>query len=621
MFVIGAAGHVDHGKSTLVEALTGIDPDRLAAEKERGLTIDLGFAWMTIPGHQDISIIDVPGHERFVNNMLAGVGGIDMAMLVVAADESVMPQTREHLAILELLGISPAVVAITKSDLVDGELAELVEAEVEDLLEGTGLEGARCIRVSAATGRGLTDLTEAIAATLSDATQRRDIGRPRLPVDRSFTMTGFGTVVTGTLIDGPLGVGDEVELAVSGARSRIRGIQSHREAAESVMPGSRAAVNLTGIAQDAIERGEVLTRPGLLRPTESMDVRLKVLKDIPRPLRHNMHVTVHTGSAETVGRLRLLEADSARPGDWTWAQLKLDARVAVARGDRFVIRSNQSTLGGGSIVDAHAPRHRRRHDPLLRMLNILESGSVREVLSVCADRHGPVDLASLAAMVELSPEQTASELEEMELAGEVVAIETGASRTYIGAAGWDRIAADARRSVSAHHRRFPARRGEPKEELRSRLRLSPALFGPVLERLVATGMLVAAGPAVRTPDHVPSLSADEQDQADRFLTALREADPYSPPTDNLPGEDILDMLEDLGLVVRAGDAVVFSAGAFDRMTEAVRAYTQEHGSITVADVRDLFGTSRKYALALLEHLDRCRITRRVGDARVMREAT
>ena len=620
MFVVGTAGHVDHGKSTLVEALTGIDPDRLAEEKERGLTIDLGFAWMTLPRGDEISVVDVPGHERFVNNMLAGVGGIDMAMLVVAADESVMPQTREHLAILDLLGVSRGLVAITKSDLVDEELAELVEAEVEDLLGGTALEGSRSIAVSALTGQGLAELTEAISETLQDAEPRRDVGRPRLPVDRSFTMTGFGTVVTGTLIDGPLNVGDEVELAVSGERSRIRGLQSHKTKAERVSPGNRVAVNLSGIAQDAIERGEVLTRPGWLRSTRSMDVHLSVLPDVPRALRHNMYVTVHTGSDETVGRLRLLQSDRAEPGEWAWAQLRLDENVAVVRGDRFVIRSNQSTLGGGSIVDAHAPRHRRRHAPLLARLRILQEGSIRQVLAACVEQHGPITLPSLAAKADLSPKEAAAELDLMESAGEVVAIGPGTGKIYLSAAGWRDLAESAERSVAGYHERFPARAGEPKEELRSRLKLSPVQFGPVLEYLTESGVLADAGAAVRVPVHRPRLSAEQQARADEFLTCLRVSDPYSPPTDALPEQDVLDLLEGLGQVVRAGDSVVFSADAFGRMLDGIRAYATEHGEVTVADVRDLFGTSRKYALALLEHLDRTRITRRVGDARVLREA-
>ncbi len=618
MYVVGTAGHVDHGKSTLVQALTGMDPDRLAEEKERGLTIDLGFAWMTLPDGLEVSIVDVPGHERFVSNMLAGVGAIDMALLVVAADESVMPQTREHLAILELLGVPRGLVAITKCDLVDAELAELVAAEVEDLLDGTSLAGSEAVEVSGATGRGVDELAAAMARKLSGAGARRDVGRARLSVDRSFTMPGFGTVVTGTLTGGALEVGDEVELVVSGVRARIRGLQSHRSRLERALPGRRVAVNLSGAAHDSIGRGDVLARPGWLRPTTSVDVRLTVLSDAPRALRHNMHVTVHSGSAETVGRLRLLEGDRAEPGGQTWAQLKLEVPIATVRGDRIVIRSNSATLGGGTVVDPRAPRHRRRHAPLLDRLTALEGGSASQALAASIDLRGPIDLGALAAEADMAPDEVEAEVGRMEAVGDVIALGAGPARCYLSAAAWGRIAERARRSVADHHRRFPARPGEPREELRSRLGLVPALFGPALERLVDSGTLAEAGAAVRLPDHRPRLTADQRARADAFIASLASADPYSPPTDALPDEDVLEVLEAEGQVVRAGASVVFTAEAYVRMVEAIGARAAESGQVTVGDVRDMFGTSRKYALALMEHLDRTRVTRRVGDARVMR---
>ena len=345
MYVVGTAGHVDHGKSTLVETLTGIDPDRLREEKERGLTIDLGFAWLKLPSGNEVSIIDVPGHERFVNNMLAGVGGIDLALLIVAADESVMPQTREHLAILDLLQIQRGMIVITKSDLVDEEIVELVGAEVEDVLEGTVLEGAPIMNVSAITGQGIPELVSAIDDMLQETQPKKDLGRPRLPIDRSFTITGFGTVVTGTLIDGDINVGQEVELILSGQRTRIRGIQTHKNKQDIAQPGTRVAANLIGVPHDNIYRGEVLTTSGWLRPTTAMDVHLRVIPGAPHALRHNMFLTVHTGSSEVIARLRLLDSDTAEPGATTWAQLKLDSPLAVVKGDYFVIRSNQTTLG------------------------------------------------------------------------------------------------------------------------------------------------------------------------------------------------------------------------------------------------------------------------------------
>ena len=395
LYVIGTAGHVDHGKSTLVQALTGIDPDRLREEKERGMTIDLGFAWLRLPSGNEVSIVDVPGHERFVNNMLAGVGGIDLALLVVAADESVMPQTREHLAILDLLKVERGLVAVTKSDLVDDDWYELVETDVEDVLEDTALEGSAILPVSAVTGEGLPELLAAVDEMLRDSPPKRDLERPRLPIDRSFTIAGFGTVVTGTLIDGSLDAGEGVELVLSRRETRIRGLQTHRSKVDRAMPGTRVAANLSGIPHEDISRGEVLTRPGWLRPTGAMDVRLKIIPDAPHPVRHNMFVTVHTGSSEAIARVRLLETHSATQGETTWAQLKLSTPLAVIKGDSFVIRSNRTTLGGGDVVDPHARRHRRMFAPLLDRLSVMESGSDRDVILKTIELSEPSEFSAL----------------------------------------------------------------------------------------------------------------------------------------------------------------------------------------------------------------------------------
>ena len=311
MYVIGTAGHVDHGKSTLVKALTDIDPDRLPQEKEREMTIDLGFAWLTLPSGREVSIVDVPGHERFVKNMLAGVGGIDLALLVVAADESVMPQTREHVAILDILQVNRGLVVITKSDLVDQELVDLVTAEVEDSLRGTSFEGAPVVSVSAYTGQGLDELKGAIDNMLDVTEARRDLGRPRLPVDRCFTVAGFGTVVTGTLIDGEFSVGQEVQLVLGGERGRIRGLQSHRKKVDQADPGRRLAVNLSGIARDHIQRGEMITSSGWLTPTTRLDAQLKLIRDAPRPLKHNSNITFHLFTSEASARVRLLDREGA----------------------------------------------------------------------------------------------------------------------------------------------------------------------------------------------------------------------------------------------------------------------------------------------------------------------
>ena len=620
MFVVGTAGHVDHGKSTLVEALTGIDPDRLAEEKERGLTIDLGFAWLGLPGGGEVSIVDVPGHERFVNNMLAGVGGIDLALLVVAADESVMPQTREHLAILDLLRIPRGMVALTKKDLVDDEWLELVTADIEDTLEGTVLEGASILPVSAHTREGLPELVAAIENMIAGIPAKRDLARPRLPIDRSFTITGFGTVVTGTLIDGHVETGQDVELAIARQSTRIRGLQTHKSRVERAEPGTRAAVNLIGVPHSRIFRGEVLTTPGWLRPTTAFDVHLRVLKDAPNPLRHNMYVTVHTGSSEAVARLRLLEDDRALPGDTTWAQLKLDSPIAVAKGDYFVIRSNMTTLGGGNIVDTHAPRPRRRHSATIERLRIMETGTDREVLLKTIEGMEPAEFRAVVNRSTMNADTARAELESMAADAQVVLLGSKSIRQtsrFYTASGWRAVEGRASAALADYHRQFPLRLGAPKEELRSRLRMTPQVFNDVLTLFDEARVTVERGSLVRLPDHSPTLADSQRRTADEYLEQL-DSNPFSPPTDFAIDPEIVNLLDFEGRVVKVSESVAFSASAYADMVGRISAYLDENGEISVADVRDLLGTSRKYALALMDHLDHVRVTRRVGDVRTKR---
>ena len=401
MYVIGTAGHVDHGKSTLVKALTDIDPDRLPEEKEREMTVDLGFAWMTLPSGREVSIVDVPGHERLIKNMLAGVGAIDLAMLIVAADESVMQQTREHLAILDILQIRRGLIVVTKTDLVDEELVELVKAEVEDVVAGTSFEGCTMIGVSAYTGAGLDELKATIDEILDDTGARRDLGRPRLPVDRCFSISGFGTVVTGTLIDGVFAIGQEVELAPSGMRGRIRGLQSHKERVDSSDPGVRLAVNLSGVARTDIERGEVVTLPGWLPSTRRLDARIRMVAGAPHPLRHNSGVTFHLFTSETTARVRLLDADRLAPSEEGWIQILLDDPIPMVKGDYFVLRSAEDTLGGGQVVDPNPRRRHRRFVPdTIEQLMMLDQGTGEDIIYSVADQGGPCDLRTIVPEVQ-----------------------------------------------------------------------------------------------------------------------------------------------------------------------------------------------------------------------------
>ncbi|MDE2822793.1 MAG: selenocysteine-specific translation elongation factor, partial [Chloroflexota bacterium] len=575
-----------------------------------------GFAWMALSDGCEVSIVDVPGHEIFVNNMLAGVGGIDLALLVVAADESVMPQTREHLAILDLLNVSRGLVAVTKRDLVDEEWLELVTAEVQEVLEGTTLEGVPIIPVSATTGDGLPELTATVEALLQDTRSRKDLGRPRLALDRAFTMSGFGTVVTGTLVDGTLSVGQEVEVLPQRLSSRIRGLQSHKRKLETVPPGTRVAANLVGLSQDEIQRGDVLTVPGWLTPTDAVDVHLRVIEDVPRPLRHNMLLTVHTGSSEALARLRLLERQRAEPGESVWAQLKFESPVAVVKDDFFVVRSNRATLGGGSVVDTHARRHRRNHQPTLDRLTMMEQGTAQDILLNTIERSEPADVDELPSRANMEASVVRSEIEEMAGNGDVVLLRSGKSVYTKG--GWGELERKARIFLKRYHETYPLRKGAPKEELRSRIGGSTAaVFPEVLRVLQDNGAVVEDGPVVYLTGHSRKLTEAQELVVQDYLATL-EAQPFSPPTEPVPDGEILALLVDEGRVVRAGDTVVFAASAYRKMADGVVEHIRTTGPITVGDVRDMFGTSRKYALSLLEQLDRERVTRREGDGRVLR---
>ncbi len=621
MYVIGTAGHVDHGKSVLVEALTGIDPDRLREEKERGMTIDLGFAWMSLPSGREVSIVDVPGHERFVKNMLAGVGGIDLALLIVAADEGVMPQTREHLAILDLLQIRSGVLVITKKDLVEADFLELVSADVLDLAEGTTLEGSPRVACSAVSGEGLDELVSVIDRRLEETTARRDIGRPRLPIDRAFTIAGFGTVVTGTLIDGSLAVGQEVEIVPGGRRTRIRGLQTHRQQVEKALPGTRTAANLTGVAKDDLYRGQVVTPPGWLVPTRTVDVRLHALASLPRPIRHNARLTFHSGASEVNASVRLLDRDSLPPGEEGWAQLRLDRPVALVKGDYFVVRDPNETVGGGQVLDTRPRRHRRFQAATVAALTALDRGSPEEVLVAALGNKEPTEVATLARETNLSVDEARAGVERLIEEGRVVALtplSLDVQAPLFTAQGFTALGERVQEAVAAFCREYPLRRGIRREELRSRLRLPARVFSLAIEHWLREGKLREWGALVAPSGHRPTPTAAQEAEASAYLQRL-EASPYSPPTDRAPGPELLAYLEDSGQVVNVGDGVVFTASAYREMVERIVGHIREHGTITLAQVRDLFGTSRKYAQALLEHLDRRRVTRRVVGERVLRE--
>ncbi len=621
MYVIGTAGHVDHGKSTLVKALTNIDPDRLPEEKAREMTVDLGFAWMTLPSGREVSIVDVPGHERFIKNMLAGVGAIDVALLIVAADESVMPQTREHLAILDILQIRRGLVVITKTDLVEEELAELVKAEVEDVLETTSLRGSPIVAVSAYTGDGLDGLQTAIDQILDETEPRKDVGRPRLPVDRCFSISGFGTVVTGTLIDGALAVGQEVEVAGSGRRGRIRGLQSHKEKVDRAQPGVRLAVNLSGLSRADVERGELLTSPGWLRPVQRLDARLRMAPQASHNLRHNQGVTFHLFTSESSARVRLLDADRLTPGSDGWVQILLENSLPMVKGDFFVVRSAEDTLGGGQVANPNPKRRHRRFNPdVIERLMMLDQGTGEDVLLSVTEQWGPCDVDTLSKRSNLSEPEVLERIQQLSTQRDVVVLGDLAGDNdgvVYSAQAWSELTGKLITTLEAYHGRYPLRRGIPLQEARSRLGQSQGVFTKTIAALTNEGIVAESRQMVHLPWHEVSLTPQMEREAAAFLSAL-EREPYSPSNDQPLDPELLEALTDSGKVVRVNESVVFAASAYQDMTGKIIAHLGKHGSITVAEARTMFNSSRKFMLPLLEYLDQQRITRRVGDQRVLR---
>ncbi|MBC7249902.1 MAG: selenocysteine-specific translation elongation factor [Anaerolineae bacterium] len=633
--VIGTAGHVDHGKSALVQALTGINPDRLKEEQEREMTIDLGFAWLTLPSGEQVGIVDVPGHKDFIKNMLAGVGGIDAALFVVAADEGVMPQTREHLAILDLLQVSGGVVAVTKIDLIeDEEWLELVMADLAEQLSGTCLEGAEMIPVSARTGEGLSELVAALDRYLTTSTPRPDLGRPRLPIDRAFTISGFGTVVTGTLIDGTLQVGQEVEILPQGLMARIRGLQTHRQKIDVAVPGSRVAVNLTGVSTDQLHRGDVVTRPGWLHPTTLVDVQLRYLPDNAHPLKHNSYVNFFSGAAEVGARVRLLGVETLQPGETGWAQLRLESPVPLVRRDRFIIRqfSPSRTLGGGMIVEPHPGRRYRRFRPeVIARLEVLAHGTPEEMLLQTLATQQPCTARELIQRCGLPGEVATETLQNLLQSRQVLILNADSalevtnladSSLYLmTASGWQGLLERLRGVLRAFHALYPLRRGMSREELKSRLKMTGKVFNLVLSLAAAEGQIVEEGEAVRLSEHEVRFTAEQQKKVDALFTSFRRH-PYTTPSyaecEASVGPEVLTALIEQGRLVKISDDVLYLPETYREMVERVIAHLKSEGTITVGQVRDMFTASRKYALALMTHLDELRITRRVGDERVLR---
>jgi selenocysteine-specific elongation factor len=623
MHVIGTAGHVDHGKSTLVRALTGIDPDRLIEEKEREMTIDLGFAWLTL-GSEEVGVVDVPGHRDFIENMLAGIGGIDLALFVVAADEGIMPQTREHLAILDLLGVTEGVVALTKTDQIDDtDWLELVTIEVAGALQGTSLENSPIVPVSARSGVGIPDLKSALTIKLGTTAGRPDLGRPLLPIDRVFSLPGHGTIVTGTLVGGSLAVGDEVDIHPGDMTGRIRTLQTHKLKREQALPGSRVAINLTGIDRKQLHRGMVVAGRGVTQGTYLLDARYRHLPDADAPLKHNAEVKVFVGSAEVSARTRVIGKRIISAGEEGWLQLALASPVATVRGDRFILRrpSPGATLGGGIILDAHpARRHRRFNERTLTRFQTLNDGSPEAIILNVLASHGHLPRAAVAEQAGL-PEQTMqSALDTLIRDGQVLW-----HRDHLTVRDhWQDLQERLLRILTQFHESFPMRSGMDKEELRNRLGISGLLLASLCEDLESRSQLVEEGTTIRLQTHQLQFSPQQNEAISTLETLLSQRGVLAPSVKEcmaIVGEDVYHALVQQGRVKPVSRDAVYSVEIYDKILSRMIDFIVRNGSITPAETRDLLGTSRKYSIALLEHLDELHVTRRLGDTRVLTHRT
>lgn len=592
------------------------------------MTIDLGFAWLTLPSGKEVSIVDVPGHERFIKNMLAGVGGLDAALLVIAADEGPMPQTEEHLDILHLLGVERGIVVLTKTDMVDDEWRALVEEEIRDRLKGTTLQDAPIVPVSARTGHNLPALLAEIDRLLEQTQPRADRGAPRLAIDRAFTISGFGTVVTGTLIDGSLQVGQEVELVPGGLKSRIRGLQSHKHKVDSIPPGNRVAVNLVGLEVDQVRRGMVLALPGKLQPTKRIDVHLHLLADAPAPVEQNDALDFFSGSTETPAQVTLLDTEKLEPGGTSWVQLRLRDEVALAKGDRYIVRrsSPSLTIGGGQVIDVHPRRHKRFHAETLSALETLQKGTPEELILQALGMTAQ-DAKSVIEKSSLGKEEASEAIQSLLATGKVLLL-TGDSQAVLRNPQSTIIVAEdafqdtvrrVHNLLAIYHKQHPLRRGMSKEEVRSRMSATtPArAFPHLMQRAVELGAIAEEATTYRTPQHAPSYTPEQTAQVEALRTSYVKSG-YSPPS---PAElgvdpDVVASLVESGELVKLEDGIYYTRPVLDEMRRRILDTIDEHGEINVALMRDLFGTTRKYAIPLLEYFDAQKITRRVGDVRV-----
>ena len=630
--IMGTAGHIDHGKTSLIKALTGINCDRLAEEQKRGITIELGFAYLDLTPQLRLGIIDVPGHERFVKNMVSGAAGIDFVLLVIAADEGIMPQTREHLEICSLLGIRAGLVALTKTDMVEEDWLELVREEVQTYLQGTFLEDAPIVPVSAHTGSGLEELKSHVAELSSTFAPDRRSDLFRLPVDRVFTMKGHGTVVTGTSISGALRLGDDIEIVPAGHRSKVRGLQVHGAAAEVARAGERTAVNLYGLEVAELERGEVLAHPQTLFPSMVWDVEMTCLSSSPNPLKHRTEVHFHHGSREILAKLFFLDRDKLEPGETAVCQVRFPRPLPGVFGDRCIVRSFSplQTVAGGRIINPLG-RKVRRHSKDLETLYSLGAMSGEELLlaQLRLAGRGGLTVAELRIMTDMESKLLDKTLQV--LGGRQLAFQFDREdRRFVGADVLDALGAECLEHLADYHRREPMRQGLSRAELMSGFGrgVHPKLVHFLVERLVKSGQVLLEADILRLPGHVVSLASDQTGLRTLMETTYVQAG-FMPPTtkafleeNGLAAKDVAQMyrlLMEEGVLIKVSEEFYYSSKAMDEIVARVRGFFESNQEMGPQDFRDLTELTRKFAIPVLEYLDKEKITMRIGDKRQLRK--
>lgn len=633
-FVLGTAGHVDHGKTALIKALTGVDTDRLKEEKQRGITIELGFASLTLPSGQTLGIVDVPGHEKFIKNMVSGAAGIDLVMMVIAADEGIMPQTREHLHICSLLGITHGIVALTKIDMVDAEWLDLVQSEITDFLQGTFLEGAPVIPVSALKGEGLTELVSALDTIFGKLAEKTDDGIFRLPVDRVFTMKGFGTVVTGTLVSDHIKIGEEVQILPVNIAARIRGIQVHNESVDEAWAGQRTAINLQGIEKTAIDRGNVLVRPQTVQPTQRLDVLVEYLASNAKNLKNRTIVRLHTGTSEIISRIIFLEQDELAPGEKGFAQLILSEKDIVVAHDHFVLRSYSpiTTIGGGRIIDPFPKKHKRFNSSIIEDLNLLQTGSLPEKIGIILERAGfsGINLQGLAFRLGVRAKKIREALENLFSAKKAFLLDNE-DTTVISARYCNQVEEIIIRIITDYHQNNPLKAEISKEELKVSTGnyVSPKLYNMVLSALNKKGTLVSNKDGVRLAIHQVEL-AEDMDSMRRDITQIYKEAGLTPPAlkevigkfeSPKKAQSIINLMLKEGDLIKINEELCFRGETLMNLRNNYKEMLIKNGKATPADFKDLTGLSRKYIIPLMEYFDMNKLTVRVGDHRILREKT